>query len=98
MIREEPARHDIAEFNENAADMMRRVRRTRTPIVLTQKGKQAAVVLGPDEYRRMKAAVELAESMRRVRASMRQHAAGRARPADEALADLEAKWKAATAR
>jgi prevent-host-death family protein len=40
----------IAEFKSHASEMLRRMHETRRPLVITQHGRAAAVVLTPEEY------------------------------------------------
>jgi prevent-host-death family protein len=40
----------IGEFRSNLADWVKRVGDTRRPVVLTQRGRAAAVVVSPDEF------------------------------------------------
>jgi len=49
----------VSEFRANAAELIEQVRTTRRPLVLTQRGHSAAVVLDPSEYERMVEEIEL---------------------------------------
>ena len=42
----------LSEFRANAAAFVQQVRRTRLPLILTQHGKSAAVLLDVEEYER----------------------------------------------
>jgi len=44
----------INEFKSRASRMIREVRRTRRPLVVTQNGRAAAVVLAPEEFDRIR--------------------------------------------
>jgi antitoxin YefM len=49
----------VSEFRANAAKLIDRVRDTGRPLVLTQRGHSAAVVLDVDEYENLLEEVEL---------------------------------------
>ncbi len=49
----------VSEFRANAAELIERIRSTRRPLVLTQRGHSAAVVLGVEEYENLLEEVEL---------------------------------------
>ena len=42
--------HPLSDFRANAATLISQVRKTKRPLVLTQNGKSAVVVLDVDEY------------------------------------------------
>ncbi len=49
----------LSEFRANAAAMLRQVRESKRPLVLTQRGHSAAVVLDVGQYERQLEEVEL---------------------------------------
>jgi antitoxin YefM len=53
----------LSEFRANAAAFVQQVRRTRRPLVLTQHGKSAAVLLDVEEYERLVERAELLEDV-----------------------------------
>jgi antitoxin YefM len=53
----------LSEFRANAAAFIQQVRRTRRPLVLTQHGKSAAVLLDVEEYERLVERAELLEDV-----------------------------------
>ena len=63
----------LSEFRANAAAVIAQVRRTKRPVVLTQHGRSAAVLLDVDEY---EALLERVELLQDVRTSERQLVAG----------------------
>ena len=63
----------LSEFRANAAALVDRVRQTRRPLVLTQRGHSTAVVLGAAEYERL---IEEIEILRDVRQAEQQLEAG----------------------
>jgi len=49
----------VSEFRANAAELIEQVRNSRRPLVLTQRGHSAAVVLDVEEYERLLEELEL---------------------------------------
>ncbi len=54
----------LSEFRANAAAFLEQVRSTRRPLVLTQRGRGAAVLLDIAEYERLVERAELLEDIR----------------------------------
>jgi antitoxin YefM len=75
----------VSEFRANAAELIEQLRDSGRPLVLTQRGHSAAVVLDVAEYERL---IEELETLRDIRAAERQLKAGRAVPNREAKAEL----------
>ncbi len=80
----------VSEFRANAAKFVQRVRETRRPLVLTQHGKSAAVLMDVGEYEKMLDTIEL---LRAVNDGERRVEAGRVVDHDEAMAQLLEKYK-----
>jgi prevent-host-death family protein len=78
----------LSEFRANAAALIERVRSTRRPLVLTQRGHSAAVVVDVGEYERLMEEIEL---LRDVRLAERQVADGEAIPHAEVKEQLLAR-------
>jgi prevent-host-death family protein len=53
----------LSEFRANAAALIQQVRRSRRPLVLTQHGRSAAVLLDIDEYERLIERAELLDDV-----------------------------------
>ena len=75
----------LTAFRANAASFVEQVRRTRRPIVLTQHGRSAAVLLGAAEY---EALLEEIEILRDIQISERELAEGKGVPHEEVAAEL----------
>ena len=75
----------LTTFRANVASFVDQVRETRRPLVLTQHGQSAAVLIGAAEY---EALVEELEVLRDISISERQLAAGRGVAHDEVKAHL----------
>lgn len=71
----------LSEFRANAAALLEKVRSTKRPLVLTQRGHSAAVVVDVGEYERL---IEELEVLRDVRTAEGQIAAGEGIPHAEA--------------
>jgi antitoxin YefM len=56
----------VSEFRAKAADLIERVRNTRRPLVLTQRGRSAAVVLAVDEYEQLLEEIETLRDLRKA--------------------------------
>lgn len=80
--------HDIkpvSEFRSNAASLIQQVQDGRRPLILTQHGHSAAVVLAASEYDRLMDELEL---LRDVAQAERQLDEGQGIPHDQARAQL----------
>lgn len=75
----------VSEFRANAAKFVQRVRETRRPLVLTQHGKSAAVLLDVGEYERMLDTIELLQA---ISEAERELDAGGGIPHEEVMARL----------
>ncbi|MFW6201655.1 MAG: type II toxin-antitoxin system Phd/YefM family antitoxin [Gemmatimonadota bacterium] len=60
----------LSEFRANTAKFVRHVQETRRPLVLTQHGRGAAVLLDVGEYERLVERAELAEDVRVAEAQL----------------------------
>jgi antitoxin YefM len=60
----------LSEFRANTARFVRQVQETRRPLVLTQHGRGAAVLLDIQEYERLLDRVELADDIRIAEAQL----------------------------
>ncbi|WP_299426533.1 type II toxin-antitoxin system Phd/YefM family antitoxin [uncultured Meiothermus sp.] len=63
----------LSEFRSNSASLIERVRKTKRPLVLTQHGRSAAVVLDVGEYERL---MEKLEILQELHTSLQQIAEG----------------------
>ena len=80
----------VSEFRANAAGLIEQVRTSRRPLVLTQRGHSAAVVLDVSEYERM---VEEIELLSDVRTAMQQLEAGDGVSNRDAKAELRRRFR-----
>lgn len=55
--------HPLSEFRSNASGFLSQIRKTKRPLVITQNGKSAAVLIDIDEYERLVDKLELIEEI-----------------------------------
>jgi prevent-host-death family protein len=80
----------LSAFRANAAGFLDQVRSTKRPLVLTQHGKSAAVVLDVDQY---EALVDELEVIRDIRQAKAELARGEGLPHEQVVAELRARLK-----
>ena len=80
----------LSAFRANAAGFLDQVRSTKRPLVLTQHGRSAAVVLDVDEY---EALVDELEVIRDIRQAKAELARGEGIPHEQVAAALRARLK-----
>ena len=78
----------LSAFRANAAGFLDQVRSTKRPLVLTQHGKSAAVVLDVDEYEALVDEIEIIRDIRQAKAEL---ARGEGVPHEEVVAELRAR-------
>lgn len=79
----------VSEFRANTAETLKRVRETGRPVILTQNGRSAAVLLDVDSYQ---ALLEENELLKDLRAAMEDLRSGRVTPHEEARATIMARY------
>ncbi len=80
----------VSEFRAKAANLIERVRNTRRPLVLTQRGRSAAIVVAVDEYEQL---VEELETLRDIRTAEEQIEAGQTISNRQAKARLRRRFR-----
>lgn len=78
----------VSDFRSNAAAILKQVRDTRRPLILTQRGRGAAVLLDIDVYQDL---VEELQTLRDVAAGRADIAAGRSLSNEEARERLRSR-------
>lgn len=78
--------HSLTAFKRNSTDLMRQMRETGRPLILTVNGKAEAVVLDAIAYRDVAEELDTIASIRR---GLAQAAKSVGRPVDEVFDDLE---------
>jgi prevent-host-death family protein len=85
----------ISEFKAGAAEMLRRIAETGHPLVITQNGKAAGVILSPAEFDRLN---ERARFVAAVEEGLADADAGRVREHDEVVARMSERFRATRVR
>jgi antitoxin YefM len=80
----------LSAFRQNAAGFLEQIRSTKRPLVLTQHGKSAAVVLDVDQYEALLDELELIRDIRQAKAELAQ---GEGIPHDDVVAELRERVK-----
>lgn len=80
----------LSSFRANAAAFLDQVRATKRPLVITQHGRSAAILLGVDEYEALIEEVELVRDIRQARSEL---AGGEGLVHEEVVAELRARLK-----
>lgn len=78
----------LSAFRANAAGFLKEVRDSQRPLILTQHGKSAAVILDVEQYDALMEEIEVIREIKEARAQL---ARGEGIPHDEAIARLRAR-------
>jgi prevent-host-death family protein len=81
----------LAQFKARASEVLNGMKVDNKPVVITQNGVAAAVLLPPEEYDRL---VERSEFIRAVEAGLADSTAGRTRSHADMAAELRERYKA----
>ncbi len=79
----------LTTFRRRSADFMKQLKKTKRPVVLTVKGKAAAVVQDAEAYQRLLDIAATADSDEGLRQGLEDAKRGKVRPAREFFADFE---------
>ena len=80
----------VSEFRANAAELIDQVKNSGRPLVLTQRGHSAAVLLDVADYAQL---IEELELLRDVRTAVQQIEAGKGIPNRQAKAELRKRFR-----
>jgi prevent-host-death family protein len=78
--------HSLTTFKRNSSGLMKRMKKTGRPLVLTVNGKAEAVLLDAAAYQQV---ADQLDAVACIRRGLSQAHKGAGRPADEAFDDLE---------
>ena len=90
--------HSLSEFQRNAKKMLKDLRKSKRPALLTVNGKGAVVVQDADAYVAMLAEMERKYLIEAVRVGVEQMEAGKGRPVAEVFEELDAELKSSAKR
>ncbi len=80
----------LTTFRRRSGDFMKQLKKSRRPVVLTVKGKAAAVVQDAEAYQRLLDIAAAADVREGIRQGLDDARKGRTRPAREFFAEFEA--------
>jgi prevent-host-death family protein len=80
----------LTTFRRRSGDFMKQLKKTRRPVVLTVKGKAAAIVQDAEAYQRLLDIAARADPSEGIRQGLDDARRGKVRPAREFFADFEA--------
>ena len=84
--------HSVTTFLRNPALFMKQVKKTKRPVVLTVKGKAAAVIQDAEAYQRLLAIVARADVNEAIRQGLEDVAMGRTRPAQQVFSEIRERY------
>jgi PHD/YefM family antitoxin component YafN of YafNO toxin-antitoxin module len=87
--------HSLTDFKRNTAAFMRRLKKSRTPEVLTVNGEARLVVMDAETYEAMFESALIAQDIEAVRKGIEDADAGRVTPLAEVAKDLRKRMKKA---
>ena len=82
----------LTTFRRRSGDFMKQLRKTKRPVVLTVKGKAAAVVQDAEAYQHLLDMADRADPREGIRQGLADAKQGKVRPAREFFADFEATY------
>jgi prevent-host-death family protein len=80
----------LTTFRRRSGDFIKQLKKTKRPVVLTVKGKAAAIVLDAGAYQRLLDIAASASAEEGIRQGLEDVKKGKVRPAREFFADFEA--------
>jgi prevent-host-death family protein len=80
--------HSVTTFRRNPGQFMKQLKKNKRAVVLTVKGKAAAVVQDAESYQRLLDLVARADVHEAIRQGLDDVAHGRTRPADEVFNEI----------
>ncbi len=83
----------LSEFRKHAADFLKRLKKEKQPIVLTQHGKSAAVLLDVGEFERLSKKMELLEDLLEAKQQVERGQTYNLEEAKQRIHDHISKWK-----
>ena len=83
--------HSLTTFRRRSGDFMKQLKKSKRPVVLTVKGKAAAIVQDAEAYQRLLDIAAQADAEEGIRQGLEDLARGRARPARRAFDEIRRK-------
>jgi len=82
----------LTTFRRRSGDFLKQLRKSKRPVVLTVKGRAAAIVQDAEAYQRLLDIAAAAETREGIRQGLEDARKGRGRPAREFFKEFEAKY------
>lgn len=76
----------ITDFRNHAAEILSQVRTTKRPVVITQKGKSAAILVDAEQYEKQQ---ELLELLQKIAKGVKAAEEGRLIPHEQVMKEVE---------
>jgi prevent-host-death family protein len=83
--------HSLTTFRRRSGDLMKQLRKSKRPVVLTVKGQAAAVVQDAKAYQRLLDVAAKADAREGIRQGLEEARNGKGRPVREFFAEFKAK-------
>lgn len=83
----------LSEFRKKSADFIKRLKKDKQPIVLTQHGKSAAVLLDVSEYERIAKKIEMLEDLLEAKQQVEEGKTYTMEDARKRIENHLSKWK-----
>ena len=80
----------LTTFRRRSGDFLKQLKKSKRPVILTVKGKAAAIVQDAESYQRLLDIVARADAREGIRQGLDEAKAGRGRDAEEFFAEFEA--------
>ena len=81
----------LTDFKRNTAEYVKKIKKSKNPLVLTVNGKAEIVVQDAEAYQAMLERIERAEAVAAIRKGMDEFERGEGRPARQALEEMRQK-------
>ncbi len=82
----------LTTFRRRSGDFIKQLKKSKRPVILTIKGKAAAIVQDAEAYQRLLDIAASADTTEAVRQGLDDVARGRTRPAGKVFADLRGRY------
>jgi len=80
----------LTTFRRRSGDFMKQLRKSKRPVILTVKGKAAAIMQDAESYQRLLDIAARADAREAIRQGLEESKAGKSRDIEEFFADFEA--------
>jgi prevent-host-death family protein len=80
--------HSLTDFKRNTNELVKQMKKTKTPVVLTVNGKAELIVQDAESYQTMLERLEQMDIIEGIRRGLEQMERGEGRPADEIFAEF----------